>query len=83
MIMFQTMDGPPMANSVRTSHAKWQVGNSSGNPLDPADPPDPVSGGTARDITSSRAGGQEDGSSHELPQKNACDAVETKESSAN
>ena len=61
---FQAMDGPRMANSVMTSHAKWQVGNSSGNPPDPDNPdnpPDPVLGGAVRDLTSSCAGGQDDG----------------------
>ena len=62
------------ANSMRTSHAKWQVGNSCGNPLDPDNPdnpdnpPDLVSGGAVPDPTSSRAGGQDDGRLHELPQ---------------
>ena len=44
---------------VRMSHAKSKVWDS---PPDPPDPPDQVSGGAVRDLTSSRTGGQDDGS---------------------
>ena len=49
--------------------------NPSPDPADPADPPDPadsadqVSGGAVQNLPSSRAGGQDDGSLHNLPQK--------------
>ena len=47
---------------VRMSHAKSKVWDSPPDPPDPPDRPDQVSGGAVRDLTSSRTGGQDDGS---------------------
>ena len=41
--------------------------NSSPDPADPADPLDQVSGAAARDLPSTRAGGQDDVSSKQTP----------------
>ena len=57
--------GPPRAKMARTSRAELGVRNS---PADPPDPADQVSGGAVQNLPSSRAGGQDDGSLHKLPQ---------------
>ena len=51
--------GVPRSDFVRMSHAESKVWDSA---ADPPDPPDQVSGSAFRDLTSSRAGGQDDGS---------------------
>ena len=54
--------GVPRNDFVRMSHAESKVWDSAADPADPPDPPDQVSGSAFRDLTSSRAGGQDDGS---------------------
>ena len=56
---------------VRTSRAESWVRNSpadSPDPGNPGNPADQVSGGAVKNLPSSRAGGQDDGSLHKLPQ---------------
>ncbi len=51
------------------THIICTIWNSSADPADPADPADQVSSATARDLPSTRAGGQDDVSSKQTPSK--------------